>query len=100
MASQSESTPFLADNEQGDNYEAEDHGARTASANSFFKRPIRILTALQSLLSIAAFGLLIATCVLIKIGPFRYPYSTLNYVRDLSICVCNPFEIFVYPISS
>ncbi|OCK92855.1 uncharacterized protein K441DRAFT_662504 [Cenococcum geophilum 1.58] len=88
MPGRSENTPFLADNDHSDNYdETESHVTKTSPANAHFKRPIKILTIFISLFSISIFGLLIASYVLIQVGPFQYTYSSPDRVRDLAICL-------------
>jgi len=89
MAGASASTPFLADNDHddGDDYEGEETLSKNAPANAYFKRPIRILTSITSLLSILIFGLLIASIVLLKMGPFNYTYGSIDTARDLAICL-------------
>lgn len=89
MADSSASTPFLADNDHdhGDSYEGEESLSKNAPANAYFKRPIRILSAITSLFSLLIFGLLIAALVLLKVGPFNYTYSSNDTVRDLAICL-------------
>lgn len=89
MAGPSASTPFLADNDHdnGDDYDEGETLVKNAPANAYFIRPIRILTSITSLFSILIFGLLIASVVLLKIGPFNYTYSSVDTARDLAICL-------------
>lgn len=82
-----ESTPFLAQSDDGDDYDNESHPIKTRPANAHFKRPIKLLTILNSFLSIAVFGLLIATFVLTSTGSFNNVYSTKETLRDLAIVV-------------
>jgi len=81
-------TPFLADNEHDG---LENHPIMVASANSHFKRPLNIITAVLSVLSIAVFALLIVTYVLLQTGPFRSIWSSQDSVRDLAIVVSHFF---------
>jgi hypothetical protein len=100
MADRSESTPFLADNDHGDNYyETENHVTMTVPARSHFKHPLKILTIVISLLCISTFGLLIASYILIKIGPFEYTYSSRDAIRDLAICVRAIFLLLYFCFS-
>jgi hypothetical protein len=90
MPDHSETTPFLADNDHSDNYEETDnHFTKKSPVNAYFKLPIKILTIVISALSFSIFGLLIASYVLIKTGPFQYTFSAEGSVRDLAICVNN-----------
>jgi len=100
--SRSERAPFLGDNDHDDDYDSSDY--RKLPANHYFKRPLRILSGLTSLLSFAGFGLLIATYVLIVVGPFGYTYRSRDTVRDLAICLftniilTTPSVFFALPI--
>jgi len=80
-----ESTPFLAHSDDGDDYDNESHPIKTQPANAHFKRPISLLTILNSFLSIGVFGLLIATVILASTGPFNNVYSVKEALRDLTI---------------
>jgi hypothetical protein len=82
-----ESTPFLADSDHDDDYERESHPIKTQPANARFKRPIKLLSAFNSFLSLGAFGLLIASYILTSTGPFNYTYRTNEAIRDLAIVV-------------
>jgi len=88
MARRSEETPFLAGTDPGDNYDDEDSSfTKCTQANSHFRRPIKIFTSVISLLSLAICVLLIASYVLITVGPFQYKWGTQEASRDLAICV-------------
>lgn len=88
MPGRSESTPFLADNDHDNNYvEAEGRVSKTLPANGHFKLAIKILSIIVTALSILITGLLIASYVLIRVGPFVYTYISKDRVRDLAICV-------------
>jgi hypothetical protein len=88
MASRSEETPFLADNDHGDDYDEGESGfIKYTPANSHYRRPIRILSGVISFLSLSIFGVLIACYVLINVGPFQYTWGTREASRDLAIVV-------------
>ncbi|KAH8801419.1 hypothetical protein F5884DRAFT_862117 [Xylogone sp. PMI_703] len=88
MASNSETTPFLADDDHDDSYGGEEsHPIKTSEANSYFKRPIRILTSLIAFFCLSVFGLLIASYVMVEVGPFVYTYSSEESIRSLAICL-------------
>jgi hypothetical protein len=91
MAEHSESTPFLSDNEHREGRdEAESEYIKPLPANSHFAKPLRILAAIVSLLSLGIGGVLIACCVLVHVGPFQYTWGTGEAARDLAICVSAP----------
>ncbi|RFU26831.1 hypothetical protein B7463_g9504, partial [Scytalidium lignicola] len=88
MASHSENTPFLADNDHDDSYGGEEsHPVKTSYANSHFQRPLRILTSVTAFFCLSVFGLLITSYVLLQVGPFVYTYSSEDSIRDLAICL-------------
>jgi hypothetical protein len=88
MADHSENTPFLADNDHGNNYdESQGDFIKVSPANSHFRRPIRILTGIISFLSLSVFGLLVASYVLLKVAPFQYTWGPQEAIRGLAICV-------------
>jgi hypothetical protein len=88
MADNSDTTPFLADNDHGDNYdETEHHITKKSPANAHFKLPIKILTIIISVLSLSICGILIGSYVFINTGPFQYTYGSSESIRDLAICV-------------
>jgi hypothetical protein len=90
MASGSENTPFLADNDHRDSYdEAEGGFTKIPPANAHFRRPIRILTGVVSFLSLSIFGLLIASYILLNVGPFEWNWGSKEAIQDLAICVSN-----------
>jgi len=90
MADNSDTTPFLADNDHSDNYdETEHHISKKSPANTHFKLPIKILTIIISVLSFSICGILIGSYVFINTGPFEYTYGSSESVRDLAICVCS-----------
>jgi len=89
--SRAERTPFLGASDHDDDYETSDY--RKTPANQYFKRALRIMSGITSLISIANFSLLIAAYVLIAIGPFTYSYSSADAVRDLSICLFTNFVL-------
>jgi len=80
-----EHTPFLAREDDGDEYEH--HPIKIAPANSHFKRPIAVLTTLVAFLSFGIFALLIASYVMVSTGPFIYIWSSKEAIRDLAIVV-------------
>lgn len=80
-----ENTPFLGDDDHGDDYGGESHPLKRSPANAHFQRALKIITAITSLFSIAVFGLLIASYVLTSVGPFSYTYGTTDTARDLAI---------------
>lgn len=85
MSEPSDSTPFLADTED---YNEESHDIKTPPANAHFKRPLKIITFFDALLSILIFALLIVTVVFINTGPFSgYTGNSTDAVRDLAIAV-------------
>jgi hypothetical protein len=81
-----EHTPFLA---RDDGDEFEHHPIKIAPANSHFKRPLTVLTALISFLSLSMFALVIASYVLVSTGPFIYIWNSKDALRDLAIVVSN-----------
>jgi len=85
-------TPFLADND----HDGEDHVIKSIPANTHFKRPLRILSAINSMVSGLTFALLIATIILIQSGPYYYTYDAVNACRDLAITIGINF-IFAIP---
>jgi len=85
MAEPSEGTPFLADNEHSHDDPESDY-VKPLPANSHFKKPIRILAAIISLLSLGIGALLIVCCVVVQVGPFEYTWGTGEAARDLAIC--------------
>jgi hypothetical protein len=93
MADDSESTPFLADNDHDQDTtpikDPEDDVMKVAlPANTHFKRPIKILTICVSAFSGIATVILIAAFVIIKVGPFMaYTYGAQYVVQDLGITV-------------
>jgi hypothetical protein len=89
--SRSERAPFLGDNNHDDDDDYESSDYRKTPANNYFKRPLRILSGITALLSIAVFGLLIASYVLLVTGPFNYAYNSADAVRDLAIVVSSLF---------
>jgi hypothetical protein len=94
MADNSDTTPFLADNDHGDNYDETEHYiTKKSPANAHFKLPIKILTIIISVLSFSICGILIGSYVFINTGPFEYTYGSSESVRDLAICVCSIFPL-------
>lgn len=88
MAEPSEGTPFLSDNDHRDTHdEPEDNYVKELPANSHFKQPLRILTAIISLLSLGVGIVLVAAVIFVKTGPFEHAYHTSEEARDLAICV-------------
>jgi hypothetical protein len=88
MSEPTDNTPFLSGN---DHDEEESHFIKTLPANSYFKRSLKIIAALDLVLSILVFALLIVNYVYIKTGPFSgYTYNTEETIRDLSIAVSSP----------
>jgi lipopolysaccharide/colanic/teichoic acid biosynthesis glycosyltransferase len=89
-----EHTPFLAREDDGDDYEH--HPIKISPANSHFKRPLTVLTALISFLSLAIFALLIASYVLVSTGPFIYTWSSKEAIRDLAIVVSTSVVLLLH----
>ena len=78
----------MADNYHVDSHdEIENHPLKTSPVNAHFKHPIKILATIISFLSLSIFGLLIATHVLMTIGPFQSTGNSEEAVRVLAICV-------------
>lgn len=101
MAEHSESTPFLSDNEHRESRdEPEPEYIKPLPANSHFVKPLRILTAIVALLSLGIGGLLIACCVLVRVGPFQYTGDSGEAARNLAICVSSPHarSLFLQPL--
>jgi hypothetical protein len=92
MAEPSEDTPFLAQN----NHENQDeHGydyVKPLPANSYFKLPIRTLTAAICLLSLGVGIVCIAAIIFARTGPFVQRYHVVEEARDLAICVSISFK--------
>lgn len=60
--------PYRDDPNNSQQYEGEEnHTVGKAPANSYFKRPIKILASITSLLSVITLGLLIATSILLRV---------------------------------
>lgn len=97
MAERSESTPFLADNDHVDDYDPNNF-SRVLPANAHFKKPLRVLSGVISFLSLGVFGLLIASYVLLNVGPFQYIWGSKEVTRDLSIVV-SPSIASIHTIS-
>jgi hypothetical protein len=97
MDGPSDNTPFLDDNDHilvDSHDETESRPLKPSPANDL-KRPIQILTIIILFLSLAIFGLLTATYVLINAGPFKYTWSSREVVRHLAICVSR----FLFPFN-
>jgi hypothetical protein len=95
MAEPSEATPFLSENDRRESHdEREDDYVKPTPANMYFEKPVRIFAAVISLLSLGIGGLLIACCVLVKVGPFENTWGTGEAARDLAICVSTPIVYF------
>jgi hypothetical protein len=99
MADSSDTTPFLADNDHGDNCE-ESHVTKRSPANAHFKLPIKILSIIISVLSFLICGILIGSYIFINTGPFQYTYGSSESVRDLAICICSVFPSLTYTTPS
>jgi hypothetical protein len=93
MADDSESTPFLADNDHTahiDDSENHDTG-KTLSPSAHFKRLIKIMKIILAFLSLSAFGLLIAAFVIIKPSPNTYyTWDSKQIIKELGTCVILP----------
>lgn len=91
MADDTESTPFLTDNDHDQDTtpvkDPEDDVMKaTLPVNAHFKRPIKILTSCVSFLSGITTMILIAAFVIIQVGPFRgYTYAAQYVVQALGI---------------
>jgi hypothetical protein len=97
MTEDSESTPFLADNDHDDNdEERENHVTMALPASYHFKYPLKILTIVISLLCISIVGLLIASYILLKVGPFENAYLSQDGTRDLAIGVSTIFLVLYF----
>ncbi|KAG9231114.1 hypothetical protein BJ875DRAFT_129781 [Amylocarpus encephaloides] len=85
MADRSEARPFLADD--AEDYDRETHYIRKLPANSYFKKPIQILSILITFLSISIVGLLIATYVLAasKAANVSWDWKTKETTMNLAI---------------
>lgn len=93
MADDSESAPFLADNDHDQDTtpvrDPEDDVMKVAlPANAHFKRPIKILTICISAFSGIVTVILISAFVIIRVVPFRIYINSAQYVvQDLGITV-------------
>tara|TARA_R110002060_G_scaffold11571_2_gene16738 strand:- start:696 stop:977 length:282 start_codon:yes stop_codon:yes gene_type:complete len=89
----SENTPFLSDNDREDganDFSDSENEASIAnsSANSHFKRSIKILTIVLTVFSGLVVMTAIASIVLIQVASFNgYTYNAREGLRDLGICV-------------
>jgi len=82
MPQLTDETPFLADNER------DGQSAKRLPANCYFRRPLKFLAILNSVLSISIFVLLIVIYVLLRNGPFVNTWSSEESVQNLAIVVC------------
>lgn len=97
MAYDSESTPFLANNNYVDSYnEAESKHTEISSANEPLRRTIAIMTIVRSILSLPCGGILIGSYVLISESSSVYPRSTGRAIQGLCISV----SIFILYLSA
>jgi hypothetical protein len=95
MADDSESTPFLTDNDHDQDNNTlikdpeDDVMKATLTANASFERRVRILTICVSLFSGITTLILIATFVIIQVGPFfrGFSFQTGYDVQALGITV-------------
>lgn len=85
MYTDHETTPFLSPNGNGDDRET--NSPPTAPATPHFKQPLKILAMIVSIVSLSAFGILLASYVCMAQGPFGSVYSSQDTARDLLICV-------------
>ena len=93
MADDSESTPFLADNDHTAHIDdSENYGtAKTLSRSVRFKRLIKIMKIILAFLSLSAFGLLIAASVITPSSPtIYYTWGSKRVIKELGTCVIPP----------
>jgi hypothetical protein len=93
MADDSESTPFLADNDHTahiDDSENDDTG-KTVRPSVHFKRPIKIIKIILAFLSLSTFGILIAAFIIIASSPnIDYTWGSKQIIKELGTCVIPP----------
>jgi hypothetical protein len=93
MANESESTPFLTDNDYNQDtapvqHPEDDVVKATFPVNAYFKRPVKIVTICVSLFSGVNMMILITAFVILQVGPFRgYIYGADYAVQALGITV-------------
>jgi hypothetical protein len=93
MADDSESTPFLTDNDHDQDtapvqHPEDDVMKATVPVNTYFKRPVKILSICVSLFSGINTMILITAFVILQVAPFRgYTYGTDYAVQALGITV-------------
>jgi hypothetical protein len=93
MADDSESTPFLTDNDHDQDtapvqHPEDDVVKATFPVNAYFKRPVKIVTICVSLFSGVNVMILITAFVILQVGPFRGYYYGADYaIQALGITV-------------
>ncbi|RDW79393.1 hypothetical protein BP6252_04031 [Coleophoma cylindrospora] len=86
MAYDSENTPFLAETDHGDDYEdGETYSSKSTPANTHFKRPLRIVKSVVTLLSLLTTVLVVVCFIFVQNGPFEYIWSTKAHLLSLGI---------------
>lgn len=86
--SDQESTPFLVHDDEQD-YHQDSHyiNVHSKPANAHFKRALRLLTAILTVLAVGAGVVMIIAIVRMKSGPFSYVDETTKHMTGLTIVV-------------
>jgi hypothetical protein len=93
MADESESTPFLTDNDHDQDtapvqHPKDDVVKASFPVSAYFKRPVKIVMICVSLLSGVNTMILITAFVILQVGPFRgYIYGADYAIQALGITV-------------
>ncbi|RDW91788.1 hypothetical protein BP5796_01182 [Coleophoma crateriformis] len=86
MAYDPENTPFLADNDHSGDYEGgESYSSKSTPVNAHFKRPLRIVKSVVTLLSLLTTILVVVCYIFVQNGPFEYIRSTTAQLVPLGI---------------